>query len=366
MIVHEIGPLEFDGRQVWMSGFQVLALHTAGIALADIRPSLLARLQALWPNNAILDVRQPHERIGQEIFMADKIQLELGNVQKTLLLPLWGRAIETQKPLPLLIDRAAAQIIEKLEYDFSESARHLSAISQLGWIARSLHIDAAIKRLLETHPTATIVNLGCGLDTTFDRVDNGCLTWYDLDLPDVMALRKQLIPEQERRMYIADSLFSHDWLAQVNSEKKVLFVVAGVLYYFEETRIRAFVNHLAGRFPGAELIFDASSPIGIKMANKMVIKASGMDEKSFLQWGLPSVKTLELWDQRINIIAKYPMFGALKKHFQFKDRMTAWLSDVLNMQFMVHVRFGKEGIRESDRSEQGDNLAPPLTISIDK
>jgi O-methyltransferase involved in polyketide biosynthesis len=279
--------------------------------------------------------------------MADKIHIELGNVQKTLLLPLWGRAVETHKSTPLLIDHTAAQIIEKLEYDFAASARHLSAISQLGWIARSLHIDTTIKRLLETHPNATIVNMGCGLDTTFDRVDNGRLTWYDLDLPDVIALRKQLIPEQERRTYIASSLLSHDWLAQVNFQEKTLFIAAGVLYYFEESQIKEFLTHLAGRFPGAELIFDASSPMGIKMANKMVIKASGMDQKSFLQWGLPGAKTIELWDRRINILTESPMFGTLRKHFLFKDRMVAWLSDALKIQYMVHVRFGGETIDHS-------------------
>jgi O-methyltransferase involved in polyketide biosynthesis len=271
--------------------------------------------------------------------MPDKIHIELGEVQKTLLLPLWGRAVETHKLTPLLIDHTATEIMKKIDYDFSEGTKHLSAISQLGWIARSIHIDTVIKQLIEKHPTATIVNIGCGLDTTFDRIDNGRLFWYDVDLADVIALRRKFIPEHERRTCIASSFLSHDWLKQLTIQGKVLFIAAGVLYYFEEHQIKEFLTHLAERFSGGEMVFDASSPAGIRMANKMVIKASGMDEKSFLKWGLNRAETLELWDKRIKIVDEYPMFRTVKNRFQLKDKIMAWISDVFKMQYMVHIQF---------------------------
>jgi O-methyltransferase involved in polyketide biosynthesis len=101
--------------------------------------------------------------------MATSSPLKLGSVQKTLLLPLWGRAVETGKSHPLLVDPTAARIIDLIDYDFSTIATNISFVSQLAWIARSLHIDRTIRRFLEEHPMATIVNLGCGLDTTFER-----------------------------------------------------------------------------------------------------------------------------------------------------------------------------------------------------
>jgi O-methyltransferase involved in polyketide biosynthesis len=100
---------------------------------------------------------------------------KLGSVQKTLLLPLWGRAVETKKARPLLVDQTAVRIIKSIDYDFSTIFRSISFISQLAWIARSLHTDRTIQEFLERHPGATFVNLGCGLDTTFERVDNGRL-----------------------------------------------------------------------------------------------------------------------------------------------------------------------------------------------
>jgi O-methyltransferase involved in polyketide biosynthesis len=273
--------------------------------------------------------------------LSEKIHIELGDVQKTLLLPLWGRAVETQKTTPLLIDHTATEIMKKIDYDFSEGTKHLSAISQLGWIVRSFHIDTMITQLIEKYPTSTIVNIGCGLDTTFDRIDNGQLSWYDVDLPDVIALRRKLIPEHKRRTCIASSFLSHDWLTQLTIQEKVLFIAAGVLYYFAEHQIKEFLTHLAEGFPGGEIVFDASSPVGIKMANKMVITASGMDEKSFLKWGLKRAKTLELWDRRIKIVEEYPMFRTVKNRFKLKDRIMAWFSDVFKIQYMVHVQFVK-------------------------
>jgi O-methyltransferase involved in polyketide biosynthesis len=241
--------------------------------------------------------------------MSEKTKVSLGSVQKTLLLPLWGRAKESTKASPLLIDTAAANLMDKIDYDFSTMEENLDEISQLGWIVRCIHIDRTVKQFLEKHPNATVVNIGCGLDTTFERVDNGAFRWYDLDLPDVIDLRRMLIPENERRKYITSSAFDARWFGEIIVEDNTLFIAAGVLYYFDEAQIKRLFLEMADRFPGGEIIFDASSPFGVKMANRMVIKTSGMDEKSFLQWGLKSAREIEKWDMRIKLLDAYPYFS---------------------------------------------------------
>jgi O-methyltransferase involved in polyketide biosynthesis len=198
--------------------------------------------------------------------MTDKVAVKLGHVQETLLLPLWGRAVEARKKKPLLVDKTAVEIIGKLNYDFTTIARNISFLSQLAWIARSLHIDRIIRQFLTKYPKATIVNIGCGLDTTFERVDNGSLYWYDLDLPDVIKLRSDFITESERRKFIAGSFLDDQWLSQITVVDNVLFVAAGVFYYFEAEQIKDFLIKLADRFPSGELVFDATSPVGVKVA----------------------------------------------------------------------------------------------------
>jgi len=150
----------------------------------------------------------------------DSNQLQLGSIQETLLLPLWGRAIETQKQKPLLIDNKAVSIINSILYDFTVISENINALTRISWIARSIYFDQKIKAFIDVFPEATIINIGCGLDTTFDRVDNGKIQWIELDLPDTIELRKKYIPESDRRRFISRSVFDKNWYNSI--EKKAM------------------------------------------------------------------------------------------------------------------------------------------------
>lgn len=250
--------------------------------------------------------------------------------------------METQKKKPLLVDQTAVEIIDKIDHDFSTITGNLSEISRLGWIGRSLSFDDIVRGFIEKHPEATVVNLGCGLDTTFERVDNGTIEWLDLDLPDVIEIRGQFIHESARRRFAAQSLFDDAWLHLLEGREDILFIAAGVLYYFEEQAIKDLLGKLADRFPKCEIAFDATLPIGVKMANKMVIKNSGMDEKSFLKWGLKGAKHLLQWDARIRIIEEFTLFKNVRIGLPFKTRLGMLLSDMLKMQYMVHLKMRSE------------------------
>ncbi|MGA9406888.1 MAG: class I SAM-dependent methyltransferase [Bacteroidota bacterium] len=289
--------------------------------------------------------------------MLRKLPIHLESIQKTLLLPLWGRAVETQKEKPLLIDKTAVEIIDKIDYDFSRIARNISSVSQIAWIARSLHIDRTIKDFLQKHPAAAIVNIGCGLDTTFDRVDNGILHWYDLDLPDVIALRKEFIRESERRTFLINSFLDDAWLHQLEIVDGIMFVAAGVFYYFEENEIKKFFINLADAFPEGEIIFDASLPLGVKVANKKVIEDGGMDKSGILRWGLETAKSIQQWDPRFMLVDEYRIFKNIKRGLNFKNIVGTFFSDILNIMLMVHLKFsnhcaGSNGTTSSAISDQ--------------
>ncbi len=269
--------------------------------------------------------------------MAEKIAVKLGDVQKTLFLPLWGRAFESTKKAPLLVDKTAVEIINNVDYDFSIIANKMNELSQMAWIMRSLCIDQAIKNFLVTHPKATIVNIGCGMDTTFERVDNHLLLWYDLDLPDVIGLRKNFIHENERRRFIASSFLESEWFEEIKAEDGILFIAAGVFYYFEEAQIKDFLIRLTDRFPNSQILFDVSSPYGVKVANRAVIRNSGLDERSFLKWGLESDDAIATWDKRLHIVATYYYFKGQKKTQSLRYKLLGWLSDRLRVQYMIQL-----------------------------
>lgn len=271
--------------------------------------------------------------------MSEKIKIDLGYIQLTLLLPLWGRAVETEKPKPKIIDNTAREIIKKIDYNFSKISANIQEITQFEWIARSIHIDKTIQEFLSQYPKATIVNIGCGLDTTFDRIDNGKLFWYDLDLPDVIELRKKFISESERRKFISCSFLDDKWFNELHIEENVLFISAGVLYYFEENQLKEIFNKIVKIFPGSEFVFDAASTMGIKVSNKKVIQSSGLNERSYLKWGINSASQMTKWNDKITVKKEYPMFKKLTKGLKYKNKLMAIISDHYKIMYMVHLKF---------------------------
>jgi len=270
--------------------------------------------------------------------MNDKIDVKLGEVQKTLFLPLWGRAEESRKKAPLLVDETAVRIIGEVDYDFSPMAQNLDELTQIAWIQRSLICDRVIGKFLAGFPEGTVVNIGCGLDTTFERIDNGRLKWVDLDLPDVIELRRQFISENDRRKFIARSFLEGDWLDSIEVRGNVLFIAAGVFYYFKEQEIRDFILRLVDAFPGSELLFDVCSPTGMRVANKKVVGSTGLGEKSYLTWGLEDKKDILSWDARIRLIGTYHYFRNVKTGP--RNRLMGMFSDVLGIQYMLHLGLG--------------------------
>ena len=270
--------------------------------------------------------------------MTEQVKINLGDVQKTLFLPLWGRAEESKKKKPMLVDETAIKIIERVDFDFSQIAKNIDELSQIAWIKRSLLCDRVVKGFLKRYPQGTIVNIGCGLDTTFERTDNGKLKWYDLDLPDVIELRKRFVKENERRKFIASSFLEKDWLGNIEITENALFIAAGVFYYFKEQEIQDFIVHLIETHPGSEILFDVSSPLGVRVANKKVVESSGLDEKSHLVWGLRNKKEILAWDTRIKLIGTYFYFRTLR--IGIRNFLMGMLSDFLGIQYILHLKLG--------------------------
>jgi len=272
--------------------------------------------------------------------MPEKLAVPLGEVQKTLFLPLWGRAVETKKDRPLLSDPTAVRIMGSVEFDFATLAGNLKSITQHAWIARSLLVDRCVAEFLRTSPDGTVVNIGCGMDTTFDRVDNGSVRWFDLDLPDVIALRRKFIDESPRRTFIASSFQDDAWFANVPAGRGLMFVAAGVFYYYEAHDVREFFVRLADRFPGCAVVFDAASPRGVEAANRLVLRAGGLGEGTPLRWGLKTAAELSSWDSRIRVVCEHLYFREAGLRLPFRDRITGMLSDALRIQWIVHCSFG--------------------------
>jgi len=187
----------------------------------------------------------------------DKVKIKLSGVSQTLLLPLWSRAKISRERNSLFYDAKAVELIEKIDYDFSVYDEAIPSYLPLLFVARAKQFDDKIRAYIRAHPRASVVNIGAGLDTTFYRVDNGIIHWYDLDLPAVIYIRKQLLPEPDRVTYIAKSLFDSSWCKDVkHTENGVFMIAGGLLRYFEEAQVRQLFLLLADNLPGGEIVFD--------------------------------------------------------------------------------------------------------------
>ncbi|NLI12920.1 class I SAM-dependent methyltransferase [Pelotomaculum propionicicum] len=268
------------------------------------------------------------------------MKVNLSNVQKTLLLPLWGRAKLTKVGNPLLSDPKAVEIVEQIDYDFAGIEKIFTDFFNIGWITRAKMFDETIKCFLAKDPGATVVNIGAGLDTTFFRVDNGQLRWYDLDLPDVIEIRKKIFPESNRSRCLAKSLFDPDWVKEITTgAHNVLFLAGGVLFYFKEAEIKKLFKLLADSFPGGEIVFDTVAEFSIPIINKGMQEAG--HETALVKWGVNDAETLSQWDQRIIVLEDYPLFSRIENRDYWGEKIALYMnqSDNYKASSIFHLKF---------------------------
>ena len=263
--------------------------------------------------------------------------IKLGHIQETLLLPLWGRAVESQKENPLLIDKTAVKIVHEIDYDFSTIAKNIHPLTRLAWVARSLYFDREIIKYLEKYPNATVVNIGCGFDTTFERIDNGKVIWFDLDLPDVIELRRQYILETERRKFISGSVFGNNWYSEIANKEQVILFLAGVIYYFKEEDVKKLFKEFVDHFGSVDILFDYCSIKGMKISNKKVLEQGGMDQKAKLVWGINDINKIAKWDERIKIVNTMSMYKDIRKNYPPLKRLGMMITDLINIMSLCHI-----------------------------
>jgi O-methyltransferase involved in polyketide biosynthesis len=186
--------------------------------------------------------------------MPDKLQARLGAVQETLFITLAARAAESKRKHPVLRDPRAVELLESIDYDAATYGRGAGGSIT---VLRTAIFDFWVRRFLAAHPAGTVVELGTGLNTRFERVDNGQVHWLDLDLPDTIELRRTFFADTARRRMVAASVLDEDWLPEVaRSQGPFFFVAEGVLVYLPEDQVTATLARIAGRFPGALVALD--------------------------------------------------------------------------------------------------------------
>jgi methyltransferase (TIGR00027 family) len=278
----------------------------------------------------------------------------LSDVSETMLLTLFGRAMESVSRDPLLSDPKAVEIIEKLRPQLAASEKEFYrflAAGKLGRRAvvymslRARKFDRYAKEFIRKNPGAVVVNLGCGLDTRFFRIDDGKTFCYDLDLPDVIAIKKTLLSESDRYRFIASSVLDRAWTDELKAKHSgpFIFIAEGLFMYLPKEEIKSLVSDLCNRFPGSELVCEVVKDFMIKtpvkqMANFKMRRQLHLGKGAQFVSSVSGAREMEEWNPKTKFLDDWSYFDEDEKKLGIL-RLFRRIPFLRNTQWVVHYVF---------------------------
>ena len=242
-----------------------------------------------------------------------KHKIEKNTVRETLVIPLYSRKLCTELYPNLFQDETAVRLIDQLDYDFSEAEKNSRSLMQrfgsLEVAMRQYDLAFEVRDYLKNHPNAAVVNLGCGLDSTGRACDNGSCKIYNLDFPDVIAVRNELLPAGDREQNIPCDLNDTAWFSQIDATGGAIFFASGVFYSFLTEQVKTLVQSMADAFPGGVLVFDAANRTAVKMIAKTWLKSAKIQDVGAYFAVSDAPKEIGPWDSRLQVSSRGYMLG---------------------------------------------------------
>ena len=274
----------------------------------------------------------------------EKIKIEKGTVQETLLIPLYGRKYAMDLYPDLFMDHDCQALFDRIDFTVPDNMKGM--LGNIGCImgaTRQYDMASACRAYLKAHPNACVVNLGCGLDTTFRQVDNGKAKGYNLDFPDTIAIRNELLGTREREFNIACDLNDISWFDQIDfrPEDGIVFFASGVFYYFKMTDVEKLFAAMAEHFPGGKLVFDATKKKGLKSMLKPWLKGFEMKDIN-VYFSVDDVHTLKEWSGHISSAVSNPYltgYRPLDKRYGFITNIVFRYLDRSKMCQIIELKF---------------------------
>ena len=242
-----------------------------------------------------------------------KYSIEKNTVQETLVIPVYARKMCSELYPRLFYDETAFRLIEQVDYDFSVLEKRSGSLMQrFGFLEAAMRqndLAWEVRDYLREHPNAAVVNLGCGLDDTGRSCDNGTCKIYNLDFPDVIAVRDTLLPAGEREENIPCDLNDTAWFSKIDASGGAVFFAAGVFYYFLAPQVKALVLAMAEAFPNGRIVFDAAGKKAVKLMLKTWIRQAKIQDVG-AYFSVEDAKTeLSAWSDSLRVSSRGYMLG---------------------------------------------------------
>ncbi len=280
--------------------------------------------------------------------------ISLPDVAETGMLTFYCHAIESQNSDPILLDEKAVEISRQLNPVFANSSNRLLRNLARGKVSKELvvHINLRAKKYDEyagsffmENPDGILVNIGSGMDSRFLRIDNGRMICFDLDLPEMIAFKKQFYQENDRYRFIAASVFDYSWMDQVAEmgRRPVLFMAEGVFMYLDGEKVKDLILKLQSCFPGSELVCEVVTAFFTRKPwNRMVAlklnQQMGVGREAGFTFGVHNSHEFETWHTGIEYLDDW-------SYFDTRHPRLGWVGTLgkvklmRNVQYTVHYRF---------------------------
>ncbi len=195
--------------------------------------------------------------------MTEKVSVDLSGPAQTMLTTLYCKALDADRDRPVLGDSFARAAVARIDYDWGKLgvADRWSPLVTV----RTAQYDIWASQFLAVHPEATVVHLGCGLDSRVFRLDPGQgVDWYDVDYPAVIALRERIFPTRPRYHLVASAATEPSWLEQIPADRPVLLLAEGISMYLTKSDGVGLLRRVVDRFRSGELQIDFYNWLGVR------------------------------------------------------------------------------------------------------
>lgn len=251
-----------------------------------------------------------------------------------MLITLWARAVESFREDAITRDSRAVEIHKAIDYDFERFKRGWK--SQVGVAVRDRYIDDLVGQFIMRHPHARIINLGAGLDTRFFRIDNGQLSWIDVDLPDAIDLRRRFIHESDRLTFMKCSASDFQWLDKfhVLDRRPTMLIAEGVLMFFEKKNVQRLFDRFACCFPASEMVFDLIGPLMVRFP---FLHDTLPETRARFKWGSRSLGEIGDWSDRYDLVSVRSMLQEHPSRWRWM-KWCRFLPAMRRQFFVAHCR----------------------------
>jgi O-methyltransferase involved in polyketide biosynthesis len=235
----------------------------------------------------------------------NKVQkISLTEEKETLLITLYAKALDYRSKKSILNDSIADKLVNKIEYDFEK----VNSIANGNIIVvRARQIDEWLKEFLNINPNALVLNLGCGLDSRVSRINpSSNVSWFDVDYPDVIELRKNFYSNRDGYQMIESSVTELGWMDNIPVNEPVIIIAEGILEYIVEDGVKKILNRITEHFHNGQIVLDVMNSFAVKSARSKLKETTGAEHK----WAVDDINEVDKLNLELKRTANLSVFGS--------------------------------------------------------